>query len=642
MGTARARLRGTVRRWTFGALLTFPAAAVCVLHAQQGPVFRSGVDILVVEAHAIDRSGAIAKGLTPGDFQVTLGGRSRRVVTADFVEYENAPAAPADPDISTNVVGGEARTILLVVDQASLHPEGRTVLDTAKRWVATLGPSDRVGLVTLPVGPRVEFTTGHHLITDMLGQIAGAPTAKSLPATIRNVSIWEGLRISEGDTFVHQTVLQRECRGDPSCPGDILMAVSDIALDARRRVQQVLGPLRSLLQGLRLLQGPKHVVLLSSGWPISERMVVTEMTAMAAEAALSNATVHTFTREQWALEAAASRPSTTPAQDRLLLMAAVETLSGATGGQFARLADDRAVAFRALSAALTGYYRLGVQALPEDLDGRPRSISVKVTRPGVELDRHRKVMAGFRPETPQLQPAQALEAAVGQAALATGLDVRCTAYVLHDENNGRDTVRVMAAGDVTRASAGRATALAVIYDLDGNPVANGGQQLDIVPGATARFHTVLKVKPGTYRVRIGVLDAGGRIGTIERSVDARWMKAGNAETTGLVLYRLAPTEGGPPEPLFDAVAMGDRVVAQLALGPTAGSAQTRVLLELTRAGEAAPLLTKNAMIGRTPAGVVLAQETLPARLLTPGRYTLAASVQPGDVRFTRSFGVSEQ
>ena len=62
---------------------------------------------------------------------------------------------------------------------------------------------------------------------------------------------------------------------------------------------------------------------------------------------------------------------------------AVEMLSGATGGQSARLNDDGTIAFKALSAGLTGYYRLGVQAQPEDLDGRPRNIGVKVTRPGV-------------------------------------------------------------------------------------------------------------------------------------------------------------------------------------------------------------------------------------------------------------------
>jgi hypothetical protein len=58
-----------------------------------------------------------------------------------------------------------------------------------------------------------------------------------------------------------------------------------------------------------------------------------------------------------------------------------------------------------------------------------------------------------------------------------------------------------------------------------------------------------------------------------------------------------------------------------------------------KAGEAAPLLTRNATTGQTPAGVTLAQESLPATILTPGRYTLAATVQPGETRFTRSFTV---
>jgi VWFA-related protein len=611
--------------------------------ASQPPLFRSGVDIVVVEAHVVDKSGALARGLTPADFQVTLGGRTRSVVTAELVEHENAPAVPVDADISTNVVRGAARTILVVVDQASLRPEGRAVLLTAAKWVSTLGPSDRVGLVTLPGGPRVEFTTEHQKIRDLLDQIVAAPTIKSLPATLRNVSTWEGLRISEGDMVVDQTVKDRECRrggrGDPACIAEIQLAVSDIAIDAQYRVQAVLGPLRALMLGLRLLPGPKHVVLLSSGWPISERLVAQEMSSIAAEAALSNATVHSFTKEQWALEAATSRPSTTPAQDRMLLMSSVEMLSGATGGQATRLTDDGSIAFKALSTGLTGYYRLGVQAQAEDLDGRPRNISIKVTRPGVSLATYRKVMAGVRSEAPPSDPTEALQAAVGRAALTTDLDVRCTAYVLHDESNGRDELRVMVAGDVARASAGQAKMLAIVYDLDGKPVANGGQRLDVAVGVPARFHTVLKVKPGSYRVRVGVGDADGRIGTIERGVDARWLKAGNAETTGLVLYRLASTEGSAPEPLFETVAVGDRVVVQLALGVKTGDVPTRVLLELTKAGEAAPLLTKNATMGQTPAGVTLAQEALPARLLTKGQYTLAASILPGDVRLTRSFAV---
>jgi VWFA-related protein len=622
------------RRWGVSA------AVILALGAAQPPVFHSGVDVIVVEAHVANRDGSIARGLTLADFQVTIGGRAREIVSAELLEHENAAPEPINPDISTNVVGGAPRAAGVVVDQSSLRPEGRPVLESTKKWVASLGPGDRVGLVSIPGGPRVEFTAEHQSIIDMLGRIVAAPTAKTMTATLRNVSVWEGLRISEGDTIVNQLVVQRECRArDVNCTSEIAMAASDIAADAQYRVQAVLGPLRALLAGLRLLPGSKHVVLLSSGWPIGERAVANEMSAMAAEAARSNATVHSFTAEQWATAAATSRPSPTIGQDRMLLMSTVEMLAGATGGQSARLNDDGEAAFKTLSAGLAGYYRLGVRAQPEDLDGRPRNIGLKVMRPGLVVGTYRKVLAAERTETPPADPIAALQAAVGRAALTADLDVRCTSYVLHDDNNGRDTVRVMLAGDVARAGAGQGSWLAVIYDLDGKPLANFGQQLDVAPDGASRFQTVMKVPPGQYRLRVAVRDGDGRIGTIERGIEARWMKAGLAETTGLVLYRLGTTAGSQPEPLFDAVAVGDRVVAQMALGVRTGDVPTRVLLELTKGGEAAPLLTKNATTGKTPAGVTLAQDVLPATLLTPGRYTLAATIQPGDVRFTRSFAV---
>jgi hypothetical protein len=248
-------------------------------------------------------------------------------------------------------------------------------------------------------------------------------------------------------------------------------------------------------------------------------------------------------------------------------------------------------------------------------------------------------MAGGRGETPPADPTEALQAAVARAAPATDLDLRCTSYVLHDENNGRDVVRVMVAGDVARAAAGQAKTLAVIYDLEGRPVANGGQLLDIATGAVSRFQTVLNVRPGSYRLRVAVRDADGRIGTIERGIEARWIKSGDAETTGLVLYRVPATPGSRPEPLLDTVTQGDRIVAQVALGVPAGKPAPAIRIDLTREGEPTPVLSKTATVGQTPAGVTLAQEALPPALLTPGRYTLKAAVQPGATSFTRSFRV---
>ena len=63
--------------------LSWTPAAVGV----QQPSFRAGVDLIAVDAQVVDASGAPIHTLVPGDFDVTLNGRRRRVVSADFTWY---------------------------------------------------------------------------------------------------------------------------------------------------------------------------------------------------------------------------------------------------------------------------------------------------------------------------------------------------------------------------------------------------------------------------------------------------------------------------------------------------------------------------------------------------------------------------
>ena len=131
----------------------------------------------------------------------------------------------------------------------------------------------------------------------------------------------------------------------------------------RRTSQPVLRSLRSTMRGLAKFPGPKHAVLLSSGWAMNERDASTEMGWVAADAARANVTIHTFTAEMWALAASRSRPSMRSIEDRNLLMNNVEMLAGMTGGRSVRLSGQADTAFASLSQGLSGYYRLGVQAL---------------------------------------------------------------------------------------------------------------------------------------------------------------------------------------------------------------------------------------------------------------------------------------
>ena len=191
----------------------------------QQPVFRTRVDLVVVEATVVTRAGAVAKELGAADFRVSIQGRPREVVSAEFVEYE-APAARgqrADPDITTNASDTARRNVLVVVDQSSLRFESRGVLEGAKRWLSTLGRDDRLGFVGLPApGPVVDFTTNHARVIAAFGELNSGIAKPAPPYPMRNVSLWEAFQIRERNDLVRREVIGRECRdGDPTCPSQV-------------------------------------------------------------------------------------------------------------------------------------------------------------------------------------------------------------------------------------------------------------------------------------------------------------------------------------------------------------------------------------------------------------------------------------
>src|SRR4051794_30307114 len=91
--------------------------------ASQQPVFRSSVDLVAVEVQVLDRSGEPLPSLGPEKFEVTIEGKRRRVVSADFVRYapsynglpDRFQAGPSDPVAA----GGPGRVYIIAIDLAS-------------------------------------------------------------------------------------------------------------------------------------------------------------------------------------------------------------------------------------------------------------------------------------------------------------------------------------------------------------------------------------------------------------------------------------------------------------------------------------------------------------------------------------------
>jgi hypothetical protein len=89
--------------------------------------------------------------------------------------------------------------------------------------------------------------------------------------------------------------------------------------------------------------------------------------------------------------------------------------------------------------------------------------------------------------------------------------------------------------------------------------------------------------------------------------------------------------------VFDRVTSADQLIAQMALSAHPGAVP--VTVELSRLGDSTPLLRRTARIARTTIGQTVAQDSLPAAMLPPGRYVVSAAVGPARP-FTRSFLVA--
>ena len=139
-----------------------------------------------------------------------------------------------------------------------------------------------------------------------------------------------------------------------------------------------------------------------------------------------------------------------------------------------------------------------------------------------------------------MTPKTALRAALESPTAVLDVDLRATSYVLHGDAGSRD-VRIVVVGDVGRAAAGKATAVAALYDLEGRP-ANAMESVVDVPASRVGAGVDRRARAARPLRRCASPCATPR-GTSAASsapIDARWKRPGGVETPGLVLLRSAP------------------------------------------------------------------------------------------------------
>ena len=113
------------------------------------PTFRSGRDILTLEASVRDATGRAVTDLEPSDFMVTIDGQPRRVVNARMFGSEADRVAKAGtpvPRFAKVTDSPAGRVVLFAVDRDSIRSGSeKPILETSAAMMTSLSPADAVG-----------------------------------------------------------------------------------------------------------------------------------------------------------------------------------------------------------------------------------------------------------------------------------------------------------------------------------------------------------------------------------------------------------------------------------------------------------------------------------------------------------------
>jgi VWFA-related protein len=389
------------------------AAGGVVVSTQQPPTFRAGVDVIAVDAQVANADGQPLTSLTSEQFEVTIDGRRRRVVSATLLHSMDSSAEPRGPRAD--------RTFVLAIDAASFEPgQSLPVIQAARTFIDRLGPDDRVGVFTLVSGgPAIAPTTDRVAVRRALGQVIGLrpsiagqfnltpseivdimaeTSGMVLPArTLPGATVAApGPVFSDGYTL--QRVQLRECRSttDPGCVSAIMNEASALGSHIQERISQSLNGIGALLGLLRELPGRKTVVVLSAGMAVSDRPggmvdIGHEASSLGEQAAHANTTIYAIhvdggLRQTYSSQARRVRDPAAVNRERHTAGRLLDEFAGASGGTLlTALVDQGDTALERVLRETSAYYLLGVAPENLDRDGRAHKLRVKVTQRGATI-----------------------------------------------------------------------------------------------------------------------------------------------------------------------------------------------------------------------------------------------------------------
>ncbi len=404
----------------FGALALVALVTTSVAIGQQPapsqppPVFRSGVNLVLVDVVVRDKNGMAVKGLTADDFELVEDGVRQKILTFAFEEITAnaaavanqatltarpaadatkpidaaAPAAaptpaagnpgkndtPQAPLTSEDVAGH--RLITLLFDTSSMQPEDvQKAADSAIKWVnEQMTAADLVAVASIGSSLQIltDFTTSKEQVQSVLAAFSAAEGTAFAPVDASTAATDEANANATDDTATVDASAQE---------------LDTFNNDVRLRA------LKTLAEALKPIQQKKAIIYFSSGMQRSGTDNQVELRAAVNAAVRANVAIYPVDSRglQAVVPGGSARQASRGgvgafsgrgvASQFAQLDAQQETLTALasdTGGTAFTDTNDFGEAFTKVVRDISSYYILGFASTNPGKDGRFRRISVRL------------------------------------------------------------------------------------------------------------------------------------------------------------------------------------------------------------------------------------------------------------------------
>lgn len=603
----------------------------------QQPVFRSSVELTSIDLSVIDDKGKPVTDLKSGDFSVRIDGSDRQVISADWValETQETPSGPPPPpgySANNNATGG--RLILLVIDQPNIRFGGALAIRSAvNNFIDRLGPSDRAAVIGIgPGAASTPFTNDHERLKRAVSRLSGLYQPSILSEF--QITLSEALRVQRGFPGALEELVVRECAGMAgpafeACALEVQGQAQEKAMSGTVDGQQTIRVLRSLLNALKTIDGPKTMLLVSEGFIAEEqRSAVIELGAIAA-ASRTSIYAMKLDDQLFAMTAENSRSPLPQMEDRYLRSEGLDLLANASRGALFNVMGTGSAVFERVQSELAGYYLLGVESSPVDRDGKTHSVRIDVARKGVTVRGRRALVNPVNDGRPR-SAREEVSAALSTPLPISALPLRVATFSLQGPE--QDKVQLLIHADIGTdyPSPRMATVGYSITDEEGRmvegrvgearlpPIMNG------VPSAL-QFTGGASLPPGKYTLKVAV-NEGDRMGTVEHEFTAAVADAGGLKVSDLMT-------GGPLNGAADLLqpSVGYSVVFGTVQGYVEtygdGATTAKTTFELASSEKGDALVSETVEPYSAGGGTrAIFSRSLPVRQLPPGQYVFRAVI----------------